>query len=191
MAPPSDEPSSEGSDSWSKAHPALHPPITSIPVTPGNHDSGRSSYIQTPNPSDHNTEGPRWNANSYSTPIDEEFSSSSSRPDSPTKVAAGARTGAELLRRLSLVNGRRPEVADLDPRAVHPGLNLTGGLISATFCIPHAVEFRGGADWVRSFGLYVGVANLTRILNQGVVLRRSSILSPTYRLPKHLGIILW
>ncbi len=128
----------------------LDPSITEVPVTPGVTTDGQSSYFQDPEPSTANTEGPDWNANSYFAPreTDPTDSASAHPPDSPTKVAEGARSGAELLRRLSLVDGGRPEIAELDPRAAHPGLNLTGGLISATFCIPHAVEYRRGADWV-------------------------------------------
>jgi len=193
MALPKDNSPNGGHDPFSEAHPALHPSITFIPVTPGVQSLGRSSYMQDSNSSDRNNEGPRWNADSSFAPVEEEstYSYSETRPDSPSKAAAGARTGAELLRRLSLVDSSRPEILDIDPRAVHPGLNLTGGLISATFCIPHAVEFRSGADWVRSSEPYVGMADFTRISNRDVVPRRSSIPSPTSPLLRRLGIILW
>lgn len=144
-------PDDDGHDVFSEAHPALHPSITSIPVTPGVNNSGRSNYFQTSAPSTADPEGPHWNANSYFAPHEDSVAPSSDNPpESPSQAAAGARTGAELLRRFSLVDSIKPEVADSDPRAVHPALNLTGGLISATFCIPHAVTFRGGADWVRT-----------------------------------------
>jgi len=145
-------PENDGHDVSSEAHPALHPSITSIPVTPGVDTSGQSNYFQTSAPSTANTEdGSHWNANSYFAPREDSAAPSSKNPpDSPSQAAAGARTGAELLRRLSLVDIIKPEVADSDPRAVHPSLNLTGRLISATFAIPHALTFRGGADWVRT-----------------------------------------
>ncbi len=148
MPPPRSSAPAGGDDMFS--HPALHPSITSIPVTPGVTTTGQSSYFQSSTPPTVNTEGPHWNANSYFAARETEPTDSSSGhpPDSPTKVAEGARSGAELLRRLSLVDGSRPETAELDPRAAHPALNLTGGLISATFCIPHALEYRSGADWV-------------------------------------------
>lgn len=137
---------------FSEADPALDPSITSISVTPGVNTSGRSNYFQTTSgPPTGNPEESHWNANSQFAPDeDSPAQSSENPPDSPSRAAAGARTGAELLRRLSLVDATRPEVADSDPRAVYPGLNLTGGLISATFCIPHTVTFRAGADWVRA-----------------------------------------
>ena len=151
--PPPDD---DGHDVVSEAHPALHPSITSIPVTPGVDTLGQSNYFQNSAPSTANTEGPHWNANSYFAPTEDSAAPSSAPssvepPDSPSQAAAGARTGAELLRRFSLVDAVKPEVTDSDPRVVHPALNLTGGLISSTFCIPHAVTFRGGADWVRKF----------------------------------------
>jgi trehalose 6-phosphate synthase/phosphatase len=94
-------------------------------------------------------------------PVEEEstYSYSETRPDSPVKLPREPAL-VQSSRRLSLVDSSRPEILDIDPRAVHPGLNLTGGLISATFCIPHAVEFRSGADWVRSSEPYVGMADL-------------------------------
>lgn len=143
-------PDNEGHDVPSESHPALHPSITSIPVTPGVSTSGRSNYFQTSAPPTADPDGPQWNVNSYFAPHgDSTVPSSDNPPDSPSQAAAGARTGAELLRRFSLVDTTKPEAADTDPRALHPGLNLTGRLISATFCIPHAVTFRGRADWVR------------------------------------------
>src|SRR5215469_9791532 len=57
-------------------------------------------------------------------------------PQSPSEASASAKTGRELLRRLSL-----QDRADLDPRAVHPSLNLSGSIISATFCVPYDVGF--------------------------------------------------
>ena len=117
-------------------HPALHPSITNVPVTPGINFAGGSSYIQTPGEDDQ-PGGPRWNANSYFAP----YKTEAARPDSPTKFAHGARTPADLLRRLSLVDNSRPAAAEIDPRVAHPGLNLSGNIISATFCIPYNVGY--------------------------------------------------
>lgn len=185
-------PDDEGHDEISEAHPALHPSITCVPVTPGVNTSGHSSYFQTSRPSTANPEGSPWKASSdFASHEDSAAPSSENPPDSPTQAAAGARTGAELLRRLSLVDTVKPEVVDSDPRAVHPGLNLTGGLISATFCIPHAVTFRGGADWVcHLYFLFKGVADVSSISNQGVVHPRSSTPSRTSPLRRRLGTIL-
>jgi trehalose 6-phosphate synthase/phosphatase len=136
------------------SHPALHPSITSVPVTPGVHLTGHSAYIEprqgpqisklpfNPNTA---TPGPQWNANSYFPPKHEP------RPESSTEVATGAKTGEELLRRLSLIGDTtgKHDLADVDPRAAHPALNLSGGVISVTFCVPYQFGFSPGLDWVR------------------------------------------
>ena len=66
---------------------------------------------------------------------------------------AGAQDGHEILRRLSMSSGAqsRQSLSDTDPVAANPSLGLSGGVISATFCIPYSVEYRKGADraWVR------------------------------------------
>ena len=131
------------------AHPALHPSITSIPVTPGidafdGSDVAESPDIETPTQETQST-GPQWNANTYFAPRED-----TKAPDSPTQFASGARSPADLLRRLSLIDGNRPAIPDVDPRESHPGLHLSGGIISATFCIPHSVGFKSGATWVRT-----------------------------------------
>lgn len=65
----------------------------------------------------------------------------------PVQAARKASSGMELLRRLSLTSdtSMSPEI---DPRVEHPGLNLSGRLISATFCIPYKLNFQSGSDWV-------------------------------------------
>ncbi|KAF2268425.1 hypothetical protein CC78DRAFT_551295 [Lojkania enalia] len=134
-------------------HPALHPSITSVPVTPGVHLAGQSAYIEPediqkdaelPFDPEAVTPGPQWNANSYFSPKEE------GRAESPAEAAAGAQTGDELLKRLSLIPDKAAEgkdLADLDPRAAHPGLNLSGRVISATFTVPYNVKYSPGADW--------------------------------------------
>ena len=42
----------------------------------------------------------------------------------------------------------------IDPREEHPGLRLSGRVISAAFCIPHKLQFKAGSDWVRSQVLF-------------------------------------
>src|SRR2546423_14196237 len=75
---------------------------------------------------------PHWNANSYFAPRQPCSPTSTERADSPTEVAKGARSGAELLRRLSLVNSvKQPENVDIDPHTAYPGLRLSGNVISA------------------------------------------------------------
>lgn len=143
-------------DRQPSTHPALLPSVTSVPVTPGVHDAGHSAYFQTDGDADSaHTElhfdpeqappGPYWNANAYFSPQDDDNAATS-----PSEVAAGARSGEELLRRLSLTGdpNKKPDLADVDPRAAHPSLNLSGGIISATFCVPYSVGYNPGVEWV-------------------------------------------
>lgn len=131
--------------------------MTSVPVTPGVHDAGHSAYFQTDGDAKStNTElhfdpeqaprGPHWNANAYFPPPQDDDNATTS----PSEVAAGARSGEELLRRLSLIGdpNRKPDLADVDPRAAHPSLNLSGGIISATFCVPYSIGYTPGFEWV-------------------------------------------
>ncbi len=152
MAERRERPQSMREDSFSDIHPALHPSITNVPVTPGVALSGKSSYFQSPpiSPTLRRTPQPFSSAGSNFSPSKRDADPPNRLPDSPTHVVDGARTGAELLRRLSLIDGvhKKPELVDLDPRAAHPGLQLSGGVISVTFCIPHSVGFKEGADWV-------------------------------------------
>lgn len=71
-------------------------------------------------------------------------------PPTPTEAAGKAHIGADLLHHLSLpMEGKSPMITVVDPRTTHPGLQLTGRLISAAFCIPYKVAFQPGSDWVR------------------------------------------
>lgn len=124
-------------------HPALSPSITTVPVTPGINLAGGSSYVQSPG---QHSGGTRWNANSYFAPHNGD-----NVPDSPTKAASGSRTPGELLRRLSLVDADRPQTPEADPRVVYPSLNLSGDVISASFCIPYSLGFQNGQEWVSIF----------------------------------------
>ncbi|KAK9847263.1 Glycosyl transferase [Penicillium brevicompactum] len=65
---------------------------------------------------------------------------------SPVQAARRASSGMDLLRRLSLTS-ESATLPQLDPRVEHPGLNLSGRLISATFCIPYKLNFQTGSDW--------------------------------------------
>ena len=100
-----------------------------------------------PGDDDHSSKAPQWNANSYFAPKASDCRSSTSRRDSPTEVAKGARTGEELLRRLSLVDAVQTEVFDIDPQVAYPGLRLSGNVISAFVCIPYQVGFSAGGEW--------------------------------------------
>jgi trehalose 6-phosphate synthase/phosphatase len=139
--PPSDGNPPEPDD----VHPALDPSITTVPVTPGISTDGGSSYVQT-NSQSNRVGTPNWNTSSYFAPSPSDLQGTQS---SPAEVAKGARTGAELLRRLSLIDIAKAEEVDVDPRTVHPGLHLSGNVISANFTIPYNVELRFGGDWVR------------------------------------------
>lgn len=66
--------------------------------------------------------------------------------ESPSEAVAGAPTGQELLRRLSLGPDKH-DLADLDPCAAHPNLHLSGSIISVTFCIPYDIGFAPDIEW--------------------------------------------
>ncbi|KAJ5110768.1 Trehalose-phosphatase [Penicillium argentinense] len=55
--------------------------------------------------------------------------------------------GEDLLRRLSLTGHSSPMSPEIDPRTEHPGLRLSGRLISAAFCIPYKLHYQPGSDW--------------------------------------------
>jgi hypothetical protein len=128
-------------ESQDSIHPGLRPSLTNIPVTPGiglgEYDStqstGTSSYFT--------TDLKKLRDNMETTAA-----------QSPSDAAAGATTNADILRRMSLTApdliGSAP-VVEVDPRAGNPALGLSGGIISATFCIPHSLKLRKGSDWVR------------------------------------------
>jgi trehalose 6-phosphate synthase/phosphatase len=117
------------------AHPALYPSQTEIPVTPGIH---LSTYA-----SDSSAGAAQlYFAHDVSKLRDK-------MAQSPSEAAAGAKSGHEILQRMSL-SGHQGQLPprDVDPRAAHPSLSLSGSVISATFCIPHSLQYRKGRDWV-------------------------------------------
>lgn len=141
-------------DSSHMSHPALQPAVTNVPVTPGVHLSGHSAYTDPSNGQQDNklpfdpdkaSPGPGWNANSYFSHKQEDHAAS------PTEAAAGAQSGEELLRRLSGVQNPsmpyKQDLADVDPRAAHPELNLSGRVISATFTVPYNISYAPGQDF--------------------------------------------
>lgn len=71
-------------------------------------------------------------------------------PESPVDVAKGAKSGKDLLRRLSLVDNKEAETLDIDPRTAYPGLRLSGNVISATFCIPYQLTHGPNGEWALS-----------------------------------------
>ena len=128
-----------------------------VPVNPGISLSGVSAYHDphvvarqaeplNSKALEHNVGTRVSNASSYFTPKTG-ATESQATPDSPVEMAKGARTGAELLRRLSLTHTARTEAADIDPRLLHPGLRLSGNIISASVCIPYSVGLRPDGEW--------------------------------------------
>jgi trehalose 6-phosphate synthase/phosphatase len=89
--------------------------------------------------------------------------SSDATPITPAEAAKDARSGNELLRRLSLRD--TPKVLEADLRQQHPGLRLSGRIISAAFCIPYKVYYRPGSQWV---SLYLFPGLLPRLSTGGV-----------------------
>lgn len=69
-------------------------------------------------------------------------------PATPIQAARDARSGPELLRRLSLMGSASPVLPEADPCQQHPDLGLSRRIISAAFCIPYKLHFRSGSDWV-------------------------------------------
>lgn len=120
-------------------HPALRSAMVDIPVTPGI-DLG--AYDSTPE-------------STASTPAVSFFADELARKDLPGSVGEsppGAESNQDILRRISLSAHpkRQNSLDEIDPRAANPSLGLSGGMISATFCIPHSLRYIKGSEWVRS-----------------------------------------
>jgi trehalose 6-phosphate synthase/phosphatase len=115
-------------------HPGLHPSVTEVPVTPGIHLGEYNS-----------------GSNSQSSYFSDVLGRQNDQmAQSPSEAASGAQSGGDLLRRISLKGHaqKQESLNEVDPKAANPALSLSGSVISATFCIPHSVEHRQGADWV-------------------------------------------
>jgi hypothetical protein len=124
-----------GPERQDSIHPGLLPSVTNVPVTPGIDLSTYASDIST-----------AGNPSYFS---DDVSQLRGQMAQSPSEAAAGAKTDEDVLQRLSLANASAPEPAvEADPRVANPSLSLSGSVISATFCIPHILEHRKGADWV-------------------------------------------
>lgn len=89
----------------------------------------------------------------------EALSSSDATPSTSRRKMS---SGQELLRRLSLTGYASPMSPEIDPRSQHPGLKLSGRLISAAFCIPYKVHHQAGSDWVRGENVKI-VGQLTKL----------------------------
>jgi trehalose 6-phosphate synthase/phosphatase len=123
------------SGSSESVHPGLRPSLTKVPVTPGIH---LGEYA-----SDASGDSPSYFTHDIS-------KLRQTMAQSPSDAASGAKSNLEILRRMSLTGGlqRKDSLNEIDPRAANPSLGLSGGIISATFCIPHSLQYRKGADWV-------------------------------------------
>lgn len=137
-------------------NPAFSEANTSIPVTPtvsperdGRVPPTTSSHGVTRNPPEHVLEA--IGARGPTDYVDAAQTHQSRQNESTSKVANGSPSGEELLRRLSLTGARpHPDFEDLDPRAAHPGLTLSGNVISATFCVPYKIGYTTTGEWVGS-----------------------------------------
>lgn len=110
-------------------------------VTPDIH---HSAYIGQASP-DHPGESPSYFSRS-DRPIAAEPEAIA---QSPSEAAAGAKSGVDILRRMSLTAmGRRESLSEI--RAANPDLGVSGNIISATFNIPYSFKHHKGADWVSS-----------------------------------------
>lgn len=130
-------PGTIASDRQDSLPPGLHPSVTNVPVTPG---IGLGEYASQKNTGD----------SSYF--VHDLSKLRETMAQSPSAAASGAKTNHEILRRMSLSGPglkRQDSLLDVDPRAANPSLSLSGGIISATFCIPHSLKYRKGSDWVR------------------------------------------
>ncbi|KAF2402500.1 alpha,alpha-trehalose-phosphate synthase-like protein subunit Tps2 [Trichodelitschia bisporula] len=114
------------------------------PVTPGVHASGQSAYFEQNvrefeqlgfDPATA-TPGPQWNANTYF--VKEQLMEGKKN----SKASSGA-IGEESIKPLK----SESDLSHTDPRAVHPKLNLSGRIISATFLVPYNIGFAPDADW--------------------------------------------
>lgn len=76
---------------------------------------------------------------------------SANGPSSAQEAANGAKNGEDILRRLSLTGSQsKPDFDSIDPRTAHPGLGLSGNIISATFAVPYKVGYTTSGEWVGS-----------------------------------------
>ena len=128
----------DGLEHQESVHPGLHTSLSEVPVTPGIHFATYTS--------DGSAEAPQ----SYFS--HDSNAASDHTAQSPSEAAAGATSGHEILRRMSLPGPQKQaSLSDTDPLAAFPSLSLSGSVISATFCIPHSLQYRKGREWVGFF----------------------------------------
>ncbi|RDL33895.1 putative trehalose-6-phosphate phosphatase [Venustampulla echinocandica] len=67
--------------------------------------------------------------------------------ETPRDAASGAKSNSDILQRMTRGLQTPDSSLETDPRAANPSLELSGGLISATFALPDSPQFRKGQDW--------------------------------------------
>lgn len=140
-------PTIEGrTESWLPPH--IRESNINVPVTPGiNPDTYKPGF----NSEDTDSGGPGTQSPGYFSRMGGTVDPVTGTAMTASEAAAGAKTGDDILRRMSLGTlGRKESLSEL--QTSHPELSLSGNIISATFNIPHAVKYHKGADWV-SFAL--------------------------------------
>ena len=123
-------------DNFEEQNAALHFSLPNNAVTPGVSASGGCAYDN--------------DNDSYFVPKPADttvIAEPAELDDLVATAAKGARTPAELLRRMSLIGHTRSKSFNLDPQEQYPSLDLTGNVISATFCIPYKVGFTADGQW--------------------------------------------
>jgi hypothetical protein len=118
-------------------HPGLRPSVTDVPVTPGIDSAAYQSASS-------GAEESYFARNIHK-------GGKTMGAQSPMEAASGATSNQEILRRMSMGSPtlqRKDSLFEVDPRATNPSLTLSGGVISATFCIPYSLKYRKGQDWV-------------------------------------------
>lgn len=123
----------------------LREDITSIPVTPS-----EESYAR---PGTNSSNAPQHVLEAVGASGQQEYFSdrtgSANVPSSAHEAANGAKNAEDLLRRLSLTGTQsKPDFDSIDPRTAHPGLGLSGNIISATFAVPYKVGYTTSGEWV-------------------------------------------
>lgn len=135
-----------------------------MPVTPGVYTEGKSAYFdadkrepedesETVPSNEQDTPGPQWNANTYFPNKEQEDEDARRKEEEaidPRQSPKGAQTGESLLSRLGRTGeqGAKTDLADVDPRAAHPELSLSGHIISAAFCVPYSLGYSPNVEWV-------------------------------------------
>lgn len=113
------------------------------PVTPGVRETGHSAYLETPSADDALAE-PSASSDSY-------FQGAiTPRQDTALVKSDDVKTPQGLLDKLSLSKTQSPrgDSRQSDPKSAHSNLNLSGGIISATFVVPFTVKSIKDSGWV-------------------------------------------